>query len=932
MQIPSKHNGFTRDGVRRVFLGGGEKSTPEPMATSATTTTTQGPTYSSGTSSTTTQNKIPSWLESTSQSMLQRANTLSQTPYVPYGGERVAGFDPMMEQAFGRIGGQGVASQIGQASGLAGLAGERAMTAGNLSPYETGRFAGETAQQYMDPYMQNVVNTQLREAQRQADIAATTRAGAATRAGAFGGSRQAIMDAEAQRNLATQMGDIQATGLQKAYETGRTQFNVEDALREQARLRGAELGIQGSSQALQAAQALGQLGQTQFGQEMDITQGLGYAGALRQQQEQAMLDVAYQDFLAKQKYPYEQISWLQGIAAGSPHSTTQISNTRQSGVTTPGAQTTTGLTTQETMADYQARTGTAPAAPAATANVPVYSQLAQGGIVGYAEGGITGLLTDQQLKERQKVPTISTLAKMAVEKEMSDRAMMRQAAMGQPQAPRPTVAEEEMAGIAALPVREDLVPTAANGGIVGFEKGGYVPFYEQAYRQGETKGSIYDEYYGLSDAERRAREAAEAERRAAFTMIPMPEGQEMSNPLESILGGAKALAADLNYNEDAARAKAKYEAEQAAKARVAGAERSQKILERQGLGAAPPAPAVPTVAKGRGQIPPGADKGLGGTEEAQRMAGTPAAAPAAQQQGGLGAFQEMLDKVNKPAEALVDRAAAMEQEEQNAALEAEKNRYGAAQARADAAKTADEPTREALRKRAEKLEGAADNAIFFALLRGLGTAALGKGRSKGANLGYGLLAGVESYAGDMDKIDQAQEKVRMEVAKLDELRAKAAEASGKELEEMQSRIQVQTVKAKNAGEKLRVAAGLKRLDAEGKAQMEYWLNLDKDARSFGYDIQKIRATGEEARKTQASKPPATTAANTRGQITEKDLASERSKAASEWDKSFRLRKQYPSKDAYVQDRLRVFTGQTDNAGAASVPTAGFGAMTSRPAQ
>ena len=71
-------------------------------------------------------------------------------------------------------------------------------------------FGSQSAQDYMSPYMQNVVDIQQREAQRQADIAGTQRGAQAARSGAFGGSRQAVMEAEAARNLATQKGDIQA--------------------------------------------------------------------------------------------------------------------------------------------------------------------------------------------------------------------------------------------------------------------------------------------------------------------------------------------------------------------------------------------------------------------------------------------------------------------------------------------------------------------------------------------------------------------------------------------------------------------------------------------------------------------------------------------------------------------------------------------------
>lgn len=90
------------------------------------------------------------------------------------------------------------------------------------------------AQAYMSPYMQNVVDIQQREAMRQAGIAQTQRNAQAVRAGAFGGSRQAILDAEAQRNLATQLGDIQATGLQSAFQQGQQQFNAEQAANLQA--------------------------------------------------------------------------------------------------------------------------------------------------------------------------------------------------------------------------------------------------------------------------------------------------------------------------------------------------------------------------------------------------------------------------------------------------------------------------------------------------------------------------------------------------------------------------------------------------------------------------------------------------------------------------------------------------------------------------
>lgn len=116
------------------------------------------------------------------------------------------------------------------------------------------------AEQFMSPYMQNVVDIEKREAQRQADIAGTRRGQAFARAGAFGGSRQAIENAEAQRNLATQMGDIQSRGQQNAYQQAMAQFNAEQAARLQAQQANQQAGLTVGGQNLQAALGVQQLG------------------------------------------------------------------------------------------------------------------------------------------------------------------------------------------------------------------------------------------------------------------------------------------------------------------------------------------------------------------------------------------------------------------------------------------------------------------------------------------------------------------------------------------------------------------------------------------------------------------------------------------------------------------------------------------------
>lgn len=148
----------------------------------------------------------------------------------------------------------------------------------------TGSFAMPgAAEAYMSPYMQNVVDVQQREAQRQADIARTQRGAQAVGAGAFGGSRQAIMEAEAARNLAQQKGDIQAQGLQSAYQQAQQAYQTDAARQLQAQLANQQAGLTVGGQNLSAALGVQQLG-TQTGLQTSL--------ANQQAMQQAMMENA----------------------------------------------------------------------------------------------------------------------------------------------------------------------------------------------------------------------------------------------------------------------------------------------------------------------------------------------------------------------------------------------------------------------------------------------------------------------------------------------------------------------------------------------------------------------------------------------------------------------------------------------------------------
>jgi hypothetical protein len=240
-------------------------------------------------------------------------------------------------------------------------------------------FTGESVGQYMSPYMQNVVDVQKQQAQLDFDRMQAGRDAAAVQAGAFGGSRQAVGDYLAQEGLARQMGDIQAAGQQQAFEQAARMFGEDRAAQmEMERLRGAELArvqagragelgrVQGAEaselgrvqqaleqsrqfgagQALAAEQAamqgagqlntmaqglgglgmnvgsLGQslagLGERQRAAEIQNAQLLESVGRDIRAEDQARLDLSYEDFQRQRDYPIQQYERMAGILRGVP--------------------------------------------------------------------------------------------------------------------------------------------------------------------------------------------------------------------------------------------------------------------------------------------------------------------------------------------------------------------------------------------------------------------------------------------------------------------------------------------------------------------------------------------------------------------------------------------------------------------------------------
>jgi len=192
-------------------------------------------------------------------------------------GAQAAGLSPQA-QMFGQQAADIGMGGLGYGAMGAGYGGRGAMAA------EQGFGAGEafarqatdprSIQAYMSPYMQEAVDRQKFEASRDYAKQLSGQKAAAVGAGAFGGSRQAIVEAESQRNLNQQLQNIQAAGTQQAFQDAQRQQQFGANLN----LQGLQAGYGGLGLGMQGAGVgLSGLGTALQGQQARM-QGLGQAG------------------------------------------------------------------------------------------------------------------------------------------------------------------------------------------------------------------------------------------------------------------------------------------------------------------------------------------------------------------------------------------------------------------------------------------------------------------------------------------------------------------------------------------------------------------------------------------------------------------------------------------------------------------------------
>ena len=310
---PRMGRGFGAGGM--TFEGGG--SPPPPPA--------------APTSTNVTNSNIPEYLRPYAETMLgatqqQLFNTQQNDdgttqitgvkPYVPYSEnpqDYIAGFSPLQQQALNTTANLQAPQQYQDASNMAAMSGMGALNAGRN--YAMQATDPNVTQAYMNPYLQASLNPQLAEIQRQYDITGSKEMGDATRAGAFGGSREAIMAAENQRNKNTAMNQAIGQGYNNAFQQA-----------QQAQQFGANLGLQGLGQGASAANTLGALGGQQLAAQQGIASAQMTAGGAEQQQQQNIINQAIQNYATAQQYPQQQLSFMNAMLRGLPTQSTTTQN------------------------------------------------------------------------------------------------------------------------------------------------------------------------------------------------------------------------------------------------------------------------------------------------------------------------------------------------------------------------------------------------------------------------------------------------------------------------------------------------------------------------------------------------------------------------------------------------------------------------------
>lgn len=246
------------------------------MADTATglTTPTVGGTTSQG---------LSSWAAPYITDYLGKAQALANTPYQTYQGPLTAGPSDLQTQAFQGIGSLSVPN------------------GGTYNPVGSN-FTSQQAQQYMNPYLEQALNPTLDEIRRQSQITQQQNNAKMTQAGAFGGSRQALMDTETQRNLLSQLAKTTGEGYASAYDKAAQQFNTDQQRKINEAQFGADYALKG------------------LGAEQDILKSQLGAGETQRGIASEGITADLNEFNQQRQFPYQQLEFQRNMISGLPAS------------------------------------------------------------------------------------------------------------------------------------------------------------------------------------------------------------------------------------------------------------------------------------------------------------------------------------------------------------------------------------------------------------------------------------------------------------------------------------------------------------------------------------------------------------------------------------------------------------------------------------
>ena len=484
LRFLNKHHGYAPDGKRTPFdSGGGSPPPPPAQPTQTTVQNTNLPTYA--------QPYVETMLGTAQQQIYNyddQGNVTSMKPYQPYSNDPnayVAGFSPLQQQAQSNVANMQTPGQYGVSTGLTnlgtmgayGLAGQEAQAGNQYAQQATDPYAMAA---YMNPYIQQSLAPQLQLLNQQTGIKGAAEQGAATSAGAFGGSREALMNSLNQQsgNLAAQQAIGQ--GYNQAYQQAQNAMQY-----------GAGLGLQGQ-QAANAALGTGIQGagqnatiagqQTQTGLNINTAQQA--AGAAQQAQQQNIINQQVQNYATAQQYPMMQLANMSALLHGLPLQST----TTQSYQAAPSTVATLGGLGATALGAYGAAGGFKSAKKGG-----VMKSYAAGGPVSFDVGGSV----DAQLYELAKTP--EGLLQLQQEARTSPSAEIRkEAAMILAQAQMAQQTQRQQ-GVAAAPGTNQMF-TAAGGGIVAFDDNKDQPVDKDMPAKGDTKGMSFEQKLAAAQA------------------------------------------------------------------------------------------------------------------------------------------------------------------------------------------------------------------------------------------------------------------------------------------------------------------------------------------------------------------------------------------------------------------------------------------------